>query len=134
MRHSTILTVLGTLVLTSACLVSTGTSGRTAPPPPRHHGGGEPVGPPPPQERSLEGMVTDAATGQPLNKASVDIVDPSSRTQTIQVGPDGHYRFGSLPPGKFAIRCRLDGYEKVEQGYSITDGPAKLDCRMNKKR
>jgi len=136
MRHSSVLTVLGTLVLTSACLVTTGTTGRSSappPPPPHHEHGGGPPPPPPPRERFLEGMVTDAVTGKPLNKAAVDIVDPASKTMTVQTGPDGHYRTQTLPPGQFSIRCRLDGYEAYQQGYSITDGPARLDCRLQPK-
>jgi hypothetical protein len=137
MRHSSILTSLltsvGALLLATGCLVTTSSGRRPPPPEPRHHEG-RPPPPAGPAERSLEGVITDASTGKPLARASIDIVDPSGKSQTVQVGPDGHYRFGSLPPGKFAIRCRLDGYEKFEQGYSITDGPARLDCPLQPKR
>ena len=132
MRTSSLLTVAGALVLASGCLVTT-TSGRGAPPPPppHHHEGGPP---PRPMERSLEGTVTDAVTGAPLNKAMVDLVDRQSKVMSAQAGPDGRYRFNTLPPGEFAIRCRLSGYEPWDQGYTAFQGPSHVDCRLQPKR
>lgn len=111
----------------SACLVSTG----TAPPPSR------PVseGPPPPphnQGAILTGIVVDARTRQPLNKAAVDITSSASNEHyTVQTGPDGRYTTHPIMPGEIQVRARLGGYEPVNQMINIGSTEARLDFELH---
>ena len=108
---------------------------------PAHHGPppGRPPGPPgpPPAEpvrepRVIEGMVIDASTGRPIDRASVDITSPAFRGEmTVQTGPDGRFRTQENPRGEFAIRCRREGYQKFESRAVMSDGIARMDCRLS---
>src|SRR5204862_116053 len=80
----------------------------------------EPPPPPPPQTevrehrhhepRIIEGMVLDADTRQPIDRAAVDITSPAFRGErTVNTGPDGRFRTEEIPPGEFGFRCRRDG-------------------------
>jgi hypothetical protein len=79
--------------------------------------GPSPSGPPRPREsrgepRILEGIVRDALTHQPIDRASVNITGRGIQGElTAQTGPDGRFRTGEIPRGELAIRVRHEGYE-----------------------
>ena len=113
---------------TSGCLVSSGASQprrgtvRDSP---------EPTA----QPRYLEGVMIDAVTRQPLHRGAVDVTSPLIKGEmTVNTDEQGRFRTEELPPGEFKIRCRRNGYESINQGASITDGPARFDCEMQPKR
>jgi hypothetical protein len=121
-----------TFSLLGACVASV-RSGPGAPPP----------GPPPPprhherernEPRIIEGTIRDAATRQPIDRASVDITATGTREMTVQTGPDGRYRTQELPRGEFVIRCRREGYDTVIRKAEMSDGIARVDIELTPKR
>ncbi len=147
--HKTLFAVLA-VSLFSGC-VATATTGTRRPPPPReepvrvvepphrdHHEHRPP--PPPPREpdrgpRVIEGIVIDAETRRPIDRASIDITSPSfTREMTVQTGPDGRFRTVEIPPGEFGIRCRRNGYEPFDRKAVMSDGTAHIDFELRKRR
>jgi Carboxypeptidase regulatory-like domain len=140
MRNTLLAVVLGVLV--GGCVASVGTS---RPPP----SGPPPSGPPPaaPPERHpdrhdrdreprvIQGTVRDAETGQPIDRASVDITSPAFRGEmTVQTGPDGRFRTEEIPRGEFGIRARREGYEAFQRKAVMSDGTAHIDFELQRKR
>ena len=103
-----------------------------------------PAGPPPPrtevrehrrEPRVIEGMVMDAETRQPIDRAAVDITSPQFQGErTVNTGPDGRYRTEEIPRGEFGFRCRRDGYEAFTSKAVMNDGIAHIDCELHRKR
>jgi Carboxypeptidase regulatory-like domain len=140
---------LSTLMLASlvastlgGCVASVGArSGRppsgpppAAPPPDRHrdrdHDRDRPREP-----RIIEGRVTDAETGQPIDRAAIDITSPAFQGEmTVNTGPDGRYRTQEIPPGEFGIRCRRNGYEVWQDKAVMGNGTARIDFQLQRKR
>jgi len=126
---------LRTLVLCSllgACVATVGPSGRPPPPgpppaePPRHHERGP---------RVIEGVVIDAVTHQPIDRAAVDITIPGVRGEmTVNTGPDGRYRTQEIPRGQFGIRVRREGYEVFQRQAEMSDGVAHIDFELQRRR
>jgi hypothetical protein len=130
------------VALLGACVASVEPSPRS-PPPPRETRREPP--PLPPSERHhdrdrsepriIEGMVRDAVTHQPIDRASVDVTPAGMRNEiTVQTGPDGGYRTGELPRGEIGIRVRHEGYEPVRRTAEISDGITRLDFVLVPKR
>jgi hypothetical protein len=93
------------------------------PPPPQPHGG------------VIEGVITDAATHQPINEASIDIQSPPAVPKfTIQVGTDGHFATDPLPPGQFHLRVRRKGYETMQREVSVRAGQNHVEVGMRSTR
>jgi protocatechuate 3,4-dioxygenase beta subunit len=59
---------------------------------------------------SLQGQVTDAATGQPIAGVLVEIVGLGSVTTLA----DGTYGIIGIPPGTYTVRFSHPDYETVE--------------------
>lgn len=62
----------------------------------------------------LEGTVRDSATGWPLNKARVFVLDTPNADTTL---PTGIFKTGSALPGSYTVFVEKDGYESL----TITD-------------
>lgn len=61
-------------------------------------------------EASLAGTVVDAATGQPIEGARVTVTGDErfAEGSTAITGPDGTYRVGGLPPGRYSATARSE--------------------------
>jgi hypothetical protein len=133
------LRALSVSLLLGACVASVGPGGRPPPPPPA-----EP--PPPPmrehrdrdrgrEPRIIEGIIRDAETGQPVDRAAVDITHRSFQGEiTVNTGPDGRYRTQEIPRGEFGIRVRREGYEVFQRKAMMEDGIARIDFDLQPKR
>ena len=75
---------------------------------------------------AIEGTITDASTGDPLNT----FVDLYSSTgidlDSAYSDPDGTYSFGDLPAGKYYVRTSASGY----QGEIYDDVPCLDGCSV----
>lgn len=72
-----------------------------------------------PSTGTLEGTVTLAASGAPLHKASVMIVQLRRTTETA---PDGTYQFRNLPPGTYDVTVHISSFSDERQTVTITAG------------
>ena len=61
---------------------------------------------------SLGGVVTDAATLEPL-PARVELLRPGLNLETLADAQTGQYRFDSVPAGLYTLRATHEGYEPV---------------------
>jgi hypothetical protein len=116
-----------------ACVVSTAPPRRVGGPPPPAEPAPQPTPQPPPvpQQATLTGVVTDRATGKPIDKASIDVNSPVlTRNLTVQTGPDGRYTTDPVPPGDFVVRVRRSGYEPFEQRLRVGGATATLDVAL----
>lgn len=129
--HKTLLALVASSFL-GACVATVG-PGPSGPPPRTV----TPVSRPPeraPQPRIIEGVVIDAVTHQPIDRASVDITTPGIKGEmTVQTGPDGRFRTQEIPRGEFGIRARRDGYEAVNRKAEMSDGIARVDFELKPK-
>jgi hypothetical protein len=86
-----------------------------------------PLSPPgdiqPEEPSGLQGLVTDALTGEPVKKATVQLtrrasqpVTPASYSAATEI--DGTYKFENLPPGSYVVKVERSGY--AEGGYGVT--------------
>ena len=57
---------------------------------------------------TLHGVVTDHATGTPLENANV-VLSPGGRT--IITGADGRFEFGNLEPRQYTITVQRTGFQ-----------------------
>ncbi len=142
MKH----TIFSVLALSLVGCVASVTPARTGPPPPPperreavvHEEPARDHAPPPPHEREprvIEGVVTDADTHRPIDRAAVDITSEAMSGQfTVQTGTDGRFRTQEIPRGKFGVRCRREGYEVFQQQAVMSDGVAHVDFELHKKR
>ena len=68
---------------------------------------------------TVEGIVIDLETGEPLPGANVYIVGTGIGTATDL---DGKYVIMRLPPGSYTIRAKYIGYEQQEKSIRVTIG------------
>lgn len=79
---------------------------------------------------SIFGVVTDAATNNPIFNARVWLLDWISTWTDEQ----GHYRFTHLEPGIYTVRAEHDDYETAEQQVTLQAGEKKeLNFRLTPK-
>ena len=88
------------------------------------------------QQSSVGGVVTDEATGQPLEAARVLLTGPNRIEATNQ---EGRYLFRNVAPGSYAVRVLRLGYrpatdsanvapgEEVTLDFALTGAPVQLD-------
>jgi hypothetical protein len=116
--------LLGLSLLTSACLVTTPARTTTTAPPAPLSGNG-----------MLVGTVTDAATNQPLGRASIEIEAGGGKGtgKNAQSDESGSFTMPELEPGSYGLRCALEGYQKIQQTIQINPGSTtRFDCPMRK--
>jgi choice-of-anchor B domain-containing protein len=68
----------------------------------------------------LEGMITDAISGNPVNGAEIQIV--SSPTQIENSGSDGAYKMGRLTGGTYTVKVTKTGYQVFTTSASLSNG------------
>jgi TonB-dependent SusC/RagA subfamily outer membrane receptor len=88
------------------------------------------------QQSSIGGLVTDEATGQPLEAARVLLTGPNRIQTTNQ---EGRYLFRNVAPGGYGVRVLRLGYrpstdsasvapgEEVTLDFALTGAPVQLD-------
>ena len=65
---------------------------------------------------TVAGRVTDRATGQPLQGATVSLEGARLAAAT---GEDGRYQIRSVPPGTYALRVRRIGFESATRQVNV---------------
>jgi iron complex outermembrane receptor protein len=73
---------------------------------------------------TLSGVVTQADGNQPMAGASVIIDELRLETRT---GSDGRYQFEGVPPGKYHVGVRAEGYTTRRTEITVGKEPATLD-------
>ncbi|MEM9302460.1 MAG: carboxypeptidase-like regulatory domain-containing protein, partial [Pseudomonadota bacterium] len=71
------------------------------------------------QDASITGRVTDARGESGLPGAIITIVELGRSTSS---DPQGRYRFGALPDGRYTLRVSFVGADPVEQEISVSGG------------
>lgn len=79
-------------------------------------------------ETSIGGIVTDAATGQPIAGAEVSIQSVGATT-----GPDGSYYVGRLSPGQATLVVSRSGYETFEAAITLRQGVNRRSVQLNRR-
>jgi len=69
----------------------------------------------------LEGKITDAVTGNPINGANVKILNTTPLTQENS-GPTGSYKTGQVQAGTFTVRISKTGYQSVDAPVLLENG------------
>lgn len=69
----------------------------------------------------LEGKITDAVTGNPINGANVKILNTTPLTQENS-GPTGSYKTGQAQAGSFTVRISKAGYQSVDAPVLLENG------------
>ena len=75
------------------------------------------------QDAGIAGWVTDE-TGGALPGVTVEVSGavPPGGLQAAVTDGDGRYAFSSLPPGSYAVRSTLPGFEPAERDVLLTAG------------
>ena len=67
----------------------------------------------------LEGIVTDGGTGQPINNATIEIIELADSEATNGIGS---YKTGTVIPGTYTVRASATGYKPVTRSLVLTNG------------
>ncbi|MDE5574793.1 MAG: carboxypeptidase regulatory-like domain-containing protein [Bacteroidales bacterium] len=76
---------------------------------------------------SIQGKVTDKATGAPLSGVTVAIKDGNLQTTTAQ---DGSYRIDNLNPGTYTLTAQKEGYLDFTQESVVLTEDQTLDLNI----
>lgn len=68
----------------------------------------------------LEGIITDATSGNPINGAGIEIV--SSPSQTESSGSNGAYKMGRLTGGTYTVKVTKTGYQVFTTSANLSNG------------
>src|SRR5688572_9612477 len=71
------------------------------------------------QQASIGGVVTDEATGDPLEAAQVVLVGQNRIETTSR---EGRYAFRNVPPGSYQIRVLRLGYRAETDSAAVAPG------------
>ena len=80
---------------------------------------------------TIAGAVTDQ-NGGALPGVTVEAASPNLQgTRTAVTGPDGAYRFVSLPPGAYRVTATLSGFSTVQKNATVQlDATASVDMQL----
>ena len=80
---------------------------------------------------NIEGTVTDQ-NGGALPGVTVEATSPNLQgTRTATTGPDGRFRFVSLPPGSYKVTANLSGFGAAQKNANVTlDSTATVNLQM----
>ena len=73
----------------------------------------------------LEGLITDAVTGQSLNNAKIEVLGSTPLTQELSTS-SGIYKTGQATSGYFNIRVSKSGYQNYETLAYLKEGDATI--------
>lgn len=84
-------------------------------------------------QTSLEGKVSDAATGEALIVANVVLYKNGVLISQTQTDFDGNYTFSSIDPGTYDVKAQYTGFpEKITTGVVVLAGKSnRLDFNMD---
>ena len=68
---------------------------------------------------SIYGIVSDAATGEPVSSANVSL-SPSGKS--VVTGNDGRYEFPGLTPGQYTVQVTKNEYESNTKQITVVAG------------
>ena len=68
---------------------------------------------------AIEGTITDAASGQPLNDAAVSVVGTGFRALSNTAG---HYSLSGVPAGEHTVKVAIIGFATQERQVTVTAG------------
>lgn len=86
---------------------------------------------PAPTMAVIEGTVTDADTGQPIERAGVEVVRPDHTVaSTSATDAGGHYRSDPVPPGPYIIRFKRKAHHGINMPVTLEAGVTKIDGPM----
>ena len=69
---------------------------------------------------SIEGVVTDRTTGQPLSHAVVTLDSPGNHV--VITNQDGHFALPGLPGGVYAVKVVILGFATQERQVTVEAG------------
>ncbi len=95
--------------------------GGSAPPPP----------PPPPNKANLYGVVSNAATGQPVAGAEVTLELPGVGQAKVTTGSNGAFQFLGLDMETYQLSCLKSGYAEYSQIITPVEGNNQCDITLN---
>lgn len=72
----------------------------------------------------LEGKVTDASNGQPVDKARLTIQSPEANVANTDI--NGNYKTGQMTAGTFEVAVRAKGYYDAVASATISEGEVTL--------
>ena len=68
----------------------------------------------------INGYVTDAETGEPLQEASVGLNQSDNTIDSTITGNTGSYLFKNLPQGNYEIQASKMGFDRITQNVEVT--------------
>jgi hypothetical protein len=71
---------------------------------------------------NVAGLVTDSASGQPLQAAQVSVLQHGRLLATTQTNAFGRYLVHNLAVGSYVVRARFVGYRIAAQPVTVHDG------------
>jgi iron complex outermembrane recepter protein len=77
---------------------------------------------------TLSGTITQTGNGQPLPGALV-VIDELRRE--VHAGDDGTYRFENVPPGRYHVGVRAEGYSTRRSEVTVGTTPATLNISID---
>lgn len=83
---------------------------------------------------ALEGLVVDAATGEPVATAAIQL-SPTEGAEFMvagSTGAEGWFTLPRVPPGRFRLRTVAEGYSPAEQLVEVSAGetPASVEVAL----
>ena len=75
---------------------------------------------------AISGIVTNRATGEPIRKAEVTVLDSHDAFGISITDSEGRFQVSSLPPGEYRVRVFHQGFERAAYGSRGPDRPGKI--------
>jgi protocatechuate 3,4-dioxygenase beta subunit len=75
---------------------------------------------------SISGIITNRATGEPVRKAEVTVLDSHDAFGTALADSEGRFQVSGLPPGEYRVRVDHQGFERAAYGSRGPDRPGKI--------
>lgn len=77
---------------------------------------------PPSGQATLEGVVKDATTGNPIAEAKVSWIFQGQEAKSVFTDSEGVFRLGGLPAGDQTFRVVKEGFIPLEEKVKLVDG------------
>jgi hypothetical protein len=81
------------------------------------------------QEASLQGVLLDEATSEPLNGVEVVLELDGQAVRSTVTNRNGLYQISRIPPGVYVLRMSLLGYATHEETMELESGEARTASR-----
>ena len=77
------------------------------------------------QPGSIQGSITDKATGEPIKTAGVELLPYGLKTIT---GSDGEYSFPEVDPGTYKLHITKTGYAELVSNEIVVKSNKETKC------